>query len=199
MSSAGTASSNAVLSENKTTGLPKPASFDFLDLRAQFAPIKQEVLEAMTAVMESQFFILGPEVKAFEEESAKYLNAKHAIACASGSDALVLALMALEIGEGDEVITSPFTFIATGGSIARTGAKPVFVDIDPITFNMDMSKLEGAITPKTRAIMPVHLFGLSAEMNAIREIAQKYSLAVIEDAAQAIGARYHEKKRWHDR
>jgi len=168
---------------------PAP-SFDFLDLKTQFATIRDEVMEAISGVMESQLFILGHEVRQFEEECAAYLGAKHAIGCASGSDALLLALIALGIGPGDEVITSPFTFFATAGSIARLGATPVFVDIDPETFNIDPRKIETAITPRTKAIMPVHLFGLSAAMDDILSLAKSKGLAVIEDAAQAIGARY---------
>lgn len=166
------------------------ASFDFLDLKAQFATIREEVMQAISGVMQSQLFILGNEVRLFEEECAGYLGARHAIACASGSDALLLALMALGIGPGDEVITSPFTFFATAGSIARVGATPVFVDIEGATFNIDASKIEAAIRPQTKAILPVHLFGLSAEMDGIRNLAKSKGLALIEDAAQAIGARY---------
>ncbi len=164
--------------------------FDFLDLKAQFATIREEVMAAVTGVMESQQFILGSEVKQLEEEIGASVGAKHAIACASGSDALVLALMAGQVGAGDEVITTPFTFVATGGSIARVGAKPVFVDIEPGTFNIDPRKVEEAITARTRAIMPVHLFGRAADMAAIQQLAEPHGLAVIEDAAQAIGARY---------
>lgn len=164
---------------------------DFLDLKAQFAIIRDEVMAAVTRVMESQQFILGNEVRELEEEIAAMLGAKHAIACASGSDALVLALLAAEIGPGDEVITTPFTFVATAGSIARVGAKPVFVDIDPHNFNIDPEKIKSAMTPRTRAIMPVHLFGLSAEMKPIIEVAQAQGIGVIEDAAQAIKAIYH--------
>jgi dTDP-4-amino-4,6-dideoxygalactose transaminase len=162
----------------------------YLDLKAQFAPIRDEVMQAISSVMESQHFILGEEVRAFEEECASYLGAKHAIACASGSDALVLALMALEIGRDDEVITTPFSFFATGGSIARVGARPVFVDIDPATFNLDPAKIAAAITPQTKAIMPVHLFGLSADMDPVLALAKANGIAVVEDAAQAFGARY---------
>jgi dTDP-4-amino-4,6-dideoxygalactose transaminase len=176
------------------TTLPQPqaapAPFEFLDLKAQFATIQAEVMAAVTRVMESQHFIMGSEVVQFEQEIAAMLGAKHAIACASGSDALLLALMASGIGAGDEVITTPFTFIATGGAIARAGAKPVFVDIDPATFNIDPEKIEGAITPRTRAIMPVHLFGLAAEMDPIMALAQGRDIVVVEDAAQAIGASY---------
>lgn len=167
----------------------KPA-FDFLDLKAQFATIREEVMQAVTAVMESQQFILGNEVRLFEEETAAMLGAKHAIACASGSDALLLAMMAMGVGADDEVITSPFTFVATGGAIARLGARPVFVDIDPQSFNIDTTKIEAAITSRTRAIMPVHLFGLSADLEPIVSLAKSRNLAVIEDAAQAILAGY---------
>ncbi|HEY2120588.1 MAG TPA: DegT/DnrJ/EryC1/StrS family aminotransferase [Candidatus Acidoferrum sp.] len=168
-----------------------PQQFDYLDLKAQFSTIREEVMAAIARVMESQVFILGNEVKKFEEGIAVKLGAGQAISCASGSDALVLAMMAEDIGPGDEIITSPFTFIATGGSIARVGATPVFVDIDPETFNLSPSAVEGAITRQTRGIMPVHLFGLSAEMDPLLRLANKHSLVVIEDAAQAIGARYH--------
>jgi dTDP-4-amino-4,6-dideoxygalactose transaminase len=172
-------------------GLAAPAKPQpYLDLKAQFAPIRAEVMEAISSVMESQHFILGEEVCAFEEECASYLHAKHAIACASGSDALVLALMAIGIGREDEVITAPFSFFATGGSIARVGARPVFVDIDPATFNLDPAKIAAAITSKTRAILPVHLFGLPADMEPILALAQANGLAVVEDAAQAFGAQY---------
>jgi dTDP-4-amino-4,6-dideoxygalactose transaminase len=170
----------------------KPA-FDFLDLRAQFASIREEIMAAVTRVFESQYFILGPEVKLFEEEVAAKLGARFAVGCASGTDALVLSLMAAGIGPGDEVITTPFSFIATAGSIAQVGAKPVFVDIDPVTFNINAALIGAAVTPKTRAIMPVHLFGLPADLDPILEIAEAKSLAVIEDAAQAIGSRYNDR------
>jgi dTDP-4-amino-4,6-dideoxygalactose transaminase len=170
----------------------KPA-FDLLDLRAQFASIREEVMAAVTRVFESQHFILGPEVKLLEEEVAAKLDAKFAVGCASGTDALILSLMAAGIGPGDEVITTPFSFIATAGSIAHVGAKPVFVDIDPVTFNLNPALIGAAITPKTRAIMPVHLFGLSADLGPILEIASANGLLVIEDAAQAIGSRYNNR------
>jgi dTDP-4-amino-4,6-dideoxygalactose transaminase len=160
----------------------------FLDLRAQFAHIRSEILVAVTEALESQHFILGPEVDAFEHEVASLTGCKYAIACASGSDALILALLALEVGPGDEVITTPFTFVASAGSIARVGAKPVFADIDPRTFDICPEAIEKAITSRTRAIMPVHLFGLTADMSKIKEIAAARKLPVIEDAAQAIGA-----------
>jgi len=168
-----------------------PLQFEFLDLRAQFASIRDEVMEAVTRVMESQHFILGPEVARFEEKVAAKLGAKHAVGCASGTDALILSLMAAGIGTGDEVITTPFSFIATAGAIAYVGARPVFVDIEPATFNMDPQKIEAAVTPKTRAVIPVHLFGLPADMGPILAVAKRHNLLVIEDAAQAIGSRYH--------
>jgi dTDP-4-amino-4,6-dideoxygalactose transaminase len=148
------------------------------------------VLEATTRVLESQHFILGPEVEAFEKEVSALTACGHAIGCASGSDALILALHALEIGQGHEVITTPFTFVASAGSIARVGAKPVFVDIDPKTFNLCPRAIERSITRRTKAILPVHLFGLPAEMGEIVELATVHGIPVIEDAAQAIGARY---------
>jgi dTDP-4-amino-4,6-dideoxygalactose transaminase len=165
----------------------------FLDLKAQFAEIREEVVDAVMRVLESQNFILGPEVEALEQEIADYVGVKFAIGCASGSDALLLAQMAIGIEPGDEVITSPFTFGATAGAIARLKAKPVFVDIHPETFNLDEQQLEAAITPRTRAIMPVHLFGLPAMMDVILEVASKHHLAVIEDAAQAIGAQWKQR------
>lgn len=167
-----------------------PLQFDFLDLKAQFAEIRGEVMAALSQVMESQIFILGQEVQSFEEEFASAFDANFAVSCASGSDALVLALMSAGIGPGDEVITTPFTFVATAGSIARVGAKPVFVDIDPATFNMNPDGISAASTSRTRAIMPVHLFGLSADLTPIMEKAQRNGWIVVEDAAQAVGARY---------
>jgi len=167
--------------------------FPFLDLKAQFASIRSEVMAAISGVLESQLFILGPEVRQFENEIAAKLGAKFAIACASGTDALILALMASEIGPGDEVITTPFSFVATAGSIAQVGARPVFVDIEPVSFNIDVRNIEAAITPKTRAIVPVHLFGLPADLQPILDVATARKLLVIEDAAQAIGSRYGEK------
>jgi dTDP-4-amino-4,6-dideoxygalactose transaminase len=165
--------------------------FPFFDLKAQYAQIRDEVQAAVACVFESQHFIYGPEVAAFEQEIAAVAGTKFAIGCASGSDALLLALMALGIGPGDAVITPPFTFVATAGSIARLGARPVFVDIEPGTFNLDPQKIERAITPRTRAIMPVDLFGLIADMDPIVSIAARHGVAVIEDAAQSIGATYH--------
>jgi dTDP-4-amino-4,6-dideoxygalactose transaminase len=165
----------------------------FLDLQAQFATIRDEIFAAVSRALESQQFILGPEVAAFEKEIADFLPCKYAIACASGTDALILALLALDIGPGDEVITTPFTFVASAGSIVRTGAKPVFVDIEPHSFNLDPAQLERAINPRTRAIMPVHLFGLCAPMDEVNAVANRHGLVVIEDAAQAIGAEYQNR------
>lgn len=165
----------------------------FLDLKAQFSGIRDEIVSAVTEVLESQHFILGPEVEAFEREISAQTGARFAIGCASGSDALLLALLALEVQPGDEIITTPFTFVATAGAIARIGTKPVFVDIDPATFNIDPAQIENAITPRTRAILPVHLFGMAADMDAILEVALRRELPVIEDAAQSIGARYRGK------
>jgi len=169
---------------------PAKASLPFLDLKAQFVSIRQEILDAVTRTLESQHFILGPEVEALEKELCVLTGCSHAIGCASGSDALILALLALDIGRADEVITTPFTFIASAGSIARVGAKPVFVDIDPQTFNIDPQAIKRAITPRTKAIMPVHLFGLAADINEIEAIATDHRIPVVEDAAQGIGARY---------
>ena len=169
---------------------PVKLAFEFLDLKAQFASIRQEVMAAITNVMESQHFILGSEVALLEEEIATKLGAKYAVGCASGTDALILALLAAGIGPGDEVITTPFSFIATAGSIAYVGAKPVFVDIEPVSFNINPQKIKAAITPKTRAIMPVHLFGLPADLDPIVAIAKAKKLLLVEDAAQAIGSRY---------
>lgn len=167
--------------------------FPFLDLKAQFAGIRADVMAAVEKVLDSQHFILGPEVEKLEDEVADYLGVQHAIGCASGSDALLLALMALEVGPGDEVITTPFTFGATAGSVARLGARPVFVDIDPESYNLDVQQIEAAITPRTRAIMPVHLFGLAAPMDAVMRIARAHNLPIIEDAAQAIGSWFRGK------
>jgi dTDP-4-amino-4,6-dideoxygalactose transaminase len=164
--------------------------FPFLDLKAQHADIREEVLEAVHRVLESQHFILGAEVEALENEVAKVANCEFAVGCASGSDALLLSLMALDIDQDDEVITVPFTFSATAGMIARQKARPVFVDIDRRTYNLDTTKLEAAVTSRTRAIMPVHLFGLAADMREIVALAGRHKLPVVEDAAQAIGATY---------
>ena len=167
-----------------------PLQFDFLDLRAQFGGIREEVMAALTRVMECQIFILGKEVQLFEEEFASAFDAQFAVSCASGSDALVLALMAAGVGPGDEVITTPFTFVATASSIARVGAKPVFADVDPVTFNINPREMSAVASPRTRAVMPVHLFGLPADLTPILEFAQQNGWIVVEDAAQAVGARH---------
>lgn len=159
-----------------------------LDLKAQYATIKDEVLSAIADLCESQMFALGPAVVDFEKKISDYCQSKYAIGVSSGTDALLVSLMALDIKPGDEVITTPFTFFSTAGCIVRVGAKPVFVDIDPDSYNIDPSRIEEKITEKTRAIIPVHLFGQAAQMKAINEIAGRHNLAVIEDAAQAIGA-----------
>lgn len=177
-------------SDRKTIQPEKKKPLQFLDLKAQFASIREDVLKAVESVFESQHFILGKEVQLLEQEIASFVGVPEAVGCASGSDALYLSLLALHIGRGDEVITTPFTFVATAGAIARTGAKPVFVDIDPVTYNIDASRIEAVITDKTRAIIPVHLFGLAADLDAILEIANRHNVAVVEDAAQAIGATY---------
>ncbi len=162
----------------------------FVDLKAQYQSIKNEVDTAVLSVLESSRFILGPEVAAFEEEFAAYSGADHGIAVNTGTSALHLSILAADIGPGDEVITVPFTFVATVAAICYTGATPVFVDIDPETFNMDVDQIETAITERTKAIMPVHLYGQPAEMGPIMEIARRHNLIVIEDAAQAHGAEY---------
>ena len=172
----------------------QPISVPALDLKAQYETIREEIEPVVRAVLESQYFILGPNVSEFEKEAAAYCGVAHAVGCASGSDALLLPLMAFGVGPGDEVITSPYTFFATGGAIWRTGARPVFVDIDPVSYNIDPDKIEAAITPKTRVILPVHLYGQTAEMDAINAIAKKHNLLVLDDAAQAIGSAYHGKR-----
>ena len=164
------------------------APVPLLDLRAQYASIRDEVRAAMDRVTESQRLILGPEVEEFEREIAAYCGCKHAIGCSSGTDALVMALMALGVGPGQQVITSAYTFFATAGSIARLGARPVFADIDPVSFNMDAAYLEWLVTKKARAIIPVHLYGQCTDARAVLEGGRRHGLPVIEDAAQAIGA-----------
>lgn len=160
-----------------------------VDLVGQYHSLRPEMDEAIQRVLDSGYFIMGPELKALEQEVAEYLGIKYGVGCASGTDALQVALMALDIGPGDEVITTPFTFVATVEVIALLGAEPVYVDIDPDTYIIDPEKIEEAVTDKTRAIIPVHLYGQTAPMQEITDIAEKYGLHVIEDTAQAIGAR----------
>jgi dTDP-4-amino-4,6-dideoxygalactose transaminase len=161
-----------------------------LDLKAQYTTIKSEVEAAIGEVMESQHFILGPNVEECEKAIAQYSGCSHAVGVSSGTDALLACLMAENIGPGDEVITTPYTFFATVGAITRLGATPVFVDIDPVTYNLDTNQISAKVTGKTRAIIPVHLYGQMADMDGIMAVAGKHSLVVIEDAAQAIGAEY---------
>ena len=161
-----------------------------LDLHAQYAPLRNEILAAVTRVCDSQRFIMGPEIEALEAEMAALLEVEHAVAVSSGTDALLLALMALDIKAGDEVITSTYSFFATAGTVVRLGARPVLVDIDPVTFNLDPEHVAAAISPRTRAILPVHLFGLSADLDPIRAAADRAGIPIVEDAAQAIGATY---------
>lgn len=159
-----------------------------LDLQAQYVSIRDDLQQAVERVMRSQRFVLGDEVRHLETSIADYCQTKHAIGCASGSDALLLALMALDVKVGDEVITTPFSFFATAAAIARVGARPVFVDIDPQTYNIDPSRVADAITPRTKVIMPVHIYGQCASMDPLLELGQRHGIPVIEDAAQAIGA-----------
>jgi len=166
----------------------------FLDLKAQYKSIKKEIDQSIKNVLDNCNFILGPEVEKLEKNVAKYCGTKYGIALNSGTDALLLSLKGLGIGPGDEVIVPSFTFIATPETIVNVGAKPIFIDINPETFNLDVNKIEELITKKTKAIIPVHLFGQPAEMDKIMKIAKKYKLKVIEDAAQAIGAKYKNKK-----
>ena len=161
-----------------------------LDLKAQYATIRQEVRHALDRVIESQHFILGPEVEALEREVAIYSQCSHGIGVSSGTDALLVSLMALGIAPGDEVITTSFSFFATAGAIARLGAHPVFVDIDPVSYNIEPESLESRITSRTKALIPVHLYGQMTDMAPVMDIARSHGLRVIEDAAQAIGAEY---------
>jgi dTDP-4-amino-4,6-dideoxygalactose transaminase len=161
-----------------------------LDLKAQYRTIREEIRTVIDEVCDAQYFIMGPKVEAFEKSVAAYSGAKFGVGVSSGTDALLIALMALDVRPGDEVITSPFTFFATAGVIHRLNARPVFVDIDPLTFNIDPAKIEAAITPRTKAIIPVHLFGQMADMDPIMEIARRRGIPVIEDGAQSIGAEY---------
>ena len=172
----------------------KEMKLEFTNLKIQYKKLENEIIAALKEVMESSAFINGPQVKKFEEELANYCGTKFAIGVSSGTDALLLSLMAIDVQPGDEVITTPFTFIATAEVIALLKAKPVFVDIDEKTYNIDVSKIEEKITNKTKAIIPVHLYGQMADMDEIMNLAKKYNLYVIEDSAQAIGALYKGKK-----
>lgn len=163
---------------------------DFIDLKTQYRRIREPVNARIQAVLDHGQYVLGPEVAELERRLAEFVGVKHCIAASSGSDTLLIALLALGIGRDDEVITSPFTFIATGEMIALAGAKPVFVDIDPSTYNIDPTLIEAAITPRTRAIMPVSLYGQCADFDAINAVAERHGLAVIEDGAQSFGACY---------
>jgi len=165
-----------------------------VNLKAQYAEIKDEIEQGLAETINSCAFILGPNVQAFEKEAAQYLGVKHTIGCASGTDALHLALLAEGIGEGDEVITSAFTFIATAEAIKYVGAKPVFADIDPQTFNITAESIEKAITPQTVAVMPVHLFGQPADLTKIKALCDQYGLKLIEDCAQSFGARINDQQ-----
>ena len=158
------------------------------DLKLQYESLSEEINEAMLTVAAEARYILGPNVRAFEQEIADYCSCEHAVGVGSGTDALHLALKALGIGPGDEVITTPFTFVATTEAIGMVGATPVFVDIDPLTFNMDVTQLESRVTSNTKAILPVHLYGQSCNMDVVMDVAQRHGLSVVEDCAQAIGA-----------
>jgi dTDP-4-amino-4,6-dideoxygalactose transaminase len=165
-----------------------------LDLKAQYADIKAEMDSAVHRVLDSTRFIGGPEVSGLEEEVARYSQSAHAIACASGTDALLLSLRALDIGPGDEVVTSAYSFFASAGVIANVGATPVFVDIDPTTYNMDPHRLEAAITPRTKAVIAVHLYGQCCDLTAVHAVCEKRKVWLIEDAAQAIGSEWEGKR-----
>ena len=178
------------LSGTETLTRPVP----LLDLQAQYKTIRQELRDAIDRVADSQYFILGPEVEGLEREVAAYSQCEFGVGVSSGSDALLIALMAIELKPGDEVVTTPYTFFATAGAVARLGGKPVFVDIDPLTYNIDPAALEDAITERTRAIIPVHLYGQMADMGPIMDVAKRHKLIVIEDAAQAIGSEWHGKR-----
>jgi dTDP-4-amino-4,6-dideoxygalactose transaminase len=162
----------------------------FVDLKAQYGQIRAQVLEAIERVLESSQFVLGPEVAGFEKELAAYCRARESVGVSSGTSALHLALLAAGVGPGDEVITVPFTFVATTAAVVYTGARPVFVDVDPLTLTMDPALIEGAITPRTKAVLPVHLYGQTADMDPIVAVARRRGLVVVEDAAQAHGAEY---------
>lgn len=177
-----------------TVSISQDRPVPFIDLVPQFNAMSAEIMAAVEKVFAEQKFILGDEVAELEREIAAYCDARFAIGCNSGTDALIIALQALGIGEGDEVITTPFSFFATASSITRAGATPVFVDIEPDSFNIDPHAIEEAITPRTKAIMPVHLFGQCCDMDALWRLAQKYDLEIVEDACQAIGAEFQGRR-----
>ncbi len=166
-----------------------------LDLKAHHQPLHQEIMAALEQTFLSQAFILGPDVSKLEERVATYCQTKYGIGVSSGTDALLIALMALGIGPGDEVITTPYSFFATAGAVVRLGAKPVLVDIDPVTYNLNPTKIHSALTSKSKVIIPVHLYGQCADMAPIMDIAKRHNLSVIEDAAQAIGSEYRDGRR----
>jgi dTDP-4-amino-4,6-dideoxygalactose transaminase len=176
------------MTPSSTAGVP------LCDIQAQYRELQPEFDAALARVLKSGQVILGPEVAALEEEVARYCGVAYGVACGSGTDALSLALHALEIGPADEVILPTFTFFATAGAVCRTGAKPVFVDMDPVTYNLDPFQVESKITPRTRAILPVHLFGQCADMESLWNIAERHDLTIIEDAAQSLGAEYQGKR-----
>ena len=171
---------------DRSTSVPVP----LLDVKRQYEPLREQLLAAVTQVCDGGRYIFGPECEQLERAVAAYTGARHAIACASGSDAILLALMALDIGQGDEVICPSYTFFATASAVWRLGAEPVFCDIEPATYNINPAKIEPLISSKTKAIIPVHLFGQCAAMDEIGRVAAKHSLPIIEDACQAIGAAY---------
>mgnify|MGYP002784882680 CR=1 FL=1 len=173
------------VSDSQTPAVP------LLDLQGQYAPLRDQILDAITRVCDSQRFIMGPEITSLEAELAAMLQVRHAVAVSSGTDALLLALMTLGIEAGDEVVTTTYSFFATAGAIVRVGARPVLVDIDPVTFNVDPDALARAVTPRTKALLPVHLYGLCADMAPMKALSQRTGIPIIEDAAQAIGATYH--------
>lgn len=173
-----------------TISAPAALPVPLLDLKKQYATMKDEILRVTSEVYESQGFILGPRVEAFERAVAAYVGARHAIGMSSGTDAQLAVMMALGVGPGDDVVTSPYTFFASAGAVARLGARPVFVDIEPETFNLDPAKLERALTPRTKVIQPVHLYGQCADMDPIRGVAKRKGIHVLEDACQSLGSAY---------
>lgn len=183
-----------IKSESSTSVATPTQPVPLLDLKAQYRSIREELRAAIDRVAESQHFILGPEVEGLEREIADYSQCEFGVGVSSGSDALLIALMAINLKPGDEVVTTPYTFFATAGAVARLGGKPVFVDIDPHTYNIDPAAIESVVTDRTRAIIPVHLYGQMADMGPVMEIANRHQLIVIEDAAQAIGSEWHGKR-----